>query len=295
MPLDIQRHPPRQPATVKHCYLRLIGEPSPRCALVPRFYFEARIDFADVRSGVRETCGISTAVDILPLDPEFLWTEDMVCPVDPACVQNEIPEDAVLGSLPEFVNRDVLARAETQFLHYLMRYHKLLVYRNFALNLYSNPGESLADFTSRCVDILAEPFRYDLDRMREVFDRKLEQAKGKYLRLKERGEFDPPLHPMQFKGILHQVSERIAQMFVSAELTLQAISYSPLQGDRETPELEERLNSLEMEAHNSIGQLLSGYQDKARNIDEYIVHPNLKDIHLVRTCILWMAPGEPSP
>jgi hypothetical protein len=27
------------------------------------------------------------------------------------------------------------------------------------------------------------------------------------------------------------------------------------------------------------------------NIDEYIIHPNPRDLHLVRTCILWM-PAE---
>ncbi|HYK88597.1 MAG TPA: hypothetical protein VE398_07495 [Acidobacteriota bacterium] len=244
---------------------------------------------------MRETCGISSAVDIFPLDAEFQWTEDMVQTVDPACIQMEVPERARLAPLPELVNSEIVAQAETHFLQYLLRYYKLLIYRNFALNLYSNPGETLKDFTSRCVEILGESFRLDLDQLREVFDRKLSQAKGKYIKLKEQGEFDPPQHPMQFKGVLHQVSERIAQMFLSAELNLQAVPYTrPLQPSPGTPELEDRLNSVEMEAHNSINQVLSTYQDRARNIDEYIVRPNLKDIHLVRSCILWVPAGEPA-
>ncbi len=292
MSLDSQRYPAGKPLAVKHCFL--CGSAGQGVELSPHLYFEAKIDFADVRSGVRQTCGISNAVDILPLDSDFLWTEDMVRSVDPSCVQIGIPDHPVLRPLPEFVDADVLAQAETQFIHYLLRYFKLLIYRNFALNLYSIPGESLAEFTARCVDMLGEPFRLDLDKLREVFDRELEQAKGKYFRLKEQGEFDFPLYPIQFKSILHEVSERIAQMFVSTELTLNPVSDDLLPQKREMPELEERLSSLEMEAHNSVSRLLSVYQEKARNIDEYIVRPNLKDIHLVRSCILWMPSGGPS-
>ena len=53
-------------------------------------------------------------------------------------------------------------------------------------------------------------------------------------------------------------------------------------------ELEEQLFSLELEAQYEIHKLLSSYGEKAQTIDEYIIHPNLKDIHFVRSCILWM-------
>ena len=45
------------------------------------------------------------------------------------------------------------------------------------------------------------------------------------------------------------------------------------------------------DVRRDIGRLLNSYQEKVRNIDEYIIHPGLKDLHLVRRCILWMPAG----
>jgi hypothetical protein len=89
------------------------------------------------------------------------------------------------------------------------------------------------------------------------------------------------------------VSERIAQLFLGAELTLDSESYIPPQNVTAKSELEDRLNLLEAEARQTIARLVAAYQENARNIDEYIVHPSLRDIHLVRSCILWM-PAEES-
>jgi hypothetical protein len=58
--------------------------------------------------------------------------------------------------------------------------------------------------------------------------------------------------------------------------------------DPTRPDLEQSLESLEIDARLDIRRLLNSYQDKVRNIDEYIIHPGLKDLHLVRTCIAWM-------
>ena len=61
---------------------------------------------------------------------------------------------------------------------------------------------------------------------------------------------------------------------------------------RSSLEMEERLLSLELEAQHAIAGLWRFlYREKARSVDEYILHPNLKDIHLVRSCILWMPAG----
>ena len=46
--------------------------------------------------------------------------------------------------------------------------------------------------------------------------------------------------------------------------------------------------SLAVEAKEVIAELWDSYEEKARSVDEYILHPNLKDIHIVRSCILWI-------
>jgi hypothetical protein len=286
-----QSFPINPAVNFKQCYLGPTERTGQNAECVPFFYFEARIDFSDVRSGARETFVVSSAVDIFPLEGELRLTADMVRSVDPACVQSAVPAWALLRPLPDFVDAGAVGRAETQFLQYLMQYFKMRIFRNFALNLYSSPGATLQEFKVRCLDMLAGPFRQEVDRMYEVFERKLEQTKAKYISLKERGEFDPPVHIVQFKTVLHKVSERIAQLFLGAELSLDSEPFDPPHSVSCKSELEERLISLEVEARQEIARLIASYQEKIRNIDEYIVHPSLKDIHLVRSCILW-TPAE---
>jgi hypothetical protein len=53
-------------------------------------------------------------------------------------------------------------------------------------------------------------------------------------------------------------------------------------------DLAERLAATEAEARQAIEKILNSYREKALSTDEYIIHPNYRDIHLVRTSILWM-------
>ena len=89
------------------------------------------------------------------------------------------------------------------------------------------------------------------------------------------------------KNIFSQASEKIDDLFVRADRSLSPNSDASQQ-PRDMRELEERLVSLELEAQKEIEKLFHSYAEKARAIDEYILHPNLKDIHFVRSCILWM-------
>ena len=71
------------------------------------------------------------------------------------------------------------------------------------------------------------------------------------------------------------------------ELRLNAAMNEPLLPGK-NPDLQERLASLESEAHQAVAEIWESYKEKARSVDEYILHPNLKDIHFVRCCILWI-------
>jgi hypothetical protein len=270
----------------------------------PRLYFEAKIDFNDVRSGFRETCSVSKAMEIYLMDDDALWTRDMACDIDPSLVASGTPATGKLRPLPSFVDAEMMKRMEAMFVDYLMRYSAVRVYRNFALNVYSNPGENLEDFGSRCTDILGESFRTDLDGLHEVFQRKIEQVREKCLResvslVSTSADFDEIRRASHWKSKIHAVSERIADLFLKTVL-------SKAGPDVESPEphssypvpglqlVDERLQYVEIEARQKILHLLNQHREKLRTIDEYTIHPNLKDVHLVRSCILWM-PQEVQP
>jgi hypothetical protein len=281
-------------ARIKHLYRRSTVFPT-ECEYVPCFYIEARIDYSDVRSGYHETRGMHHVMEIMPLEEDVAWTPDMVQTIDPLMLENRRPERARLRNLPAFVTDPLISRIEIQYLSFLLRHAQVRVLRNFSLNLYSHPGESRDDFMARCLEVFKESFRSDLDALREVMNRRLERIEEKFLRPERAAGFDSDRRASQVRNRFHTVSERIAELFLNTGLTwvdpVLALPYPEMS----LPELEHHLDALEMSVHQEILRLLASYREKVRNIDEYIIHPGLKDLHLVRTCILWVPVEVPEP
>ncbi len=167
----------------------------------------------------------------------------------------------------------------------------MTLFRNFDLNVYSRLGESIGDFRGRCLELLNETFRHDLDSLREVADRALERARERHLNDPDSASVEGSRIVARKRGEFRDVAERIGSLFMHTELTL-----APQDAEREFPaysgmELQQGLLSLESDARRAVGKLVSRYQRKASNIDEYIIHPNFRDIHLVRSGLLWMPGG----
>jgi hypothetical protein len=262
----------------------------------PHFYFETRIDYADVRSGYHMTSGLNEVLDIRPYDADLIWTRDMVRSVDPKAIHISCPQGAKLSKLPEYVTDDFFRRIESQYLSFLLRHAEVRVFRNFALSTYSYPGETCGDFRMRCLDLLSEPFRGELDLLRDVVNRRLERIEQKSVDRDRAGEFESDRKMSQDRNRLHAAAEGIAELFLQTELTMDTIAASGAPSlDVSHPDLEHSLEALEIDVHRDIRRLLNVYQEKVQNIDEYILHPGLKDLHLVRKSILWMPAGVPEP
>jgi hypothetical protein len=272
---------------VKHLFLENADSQTSSVEYVPFFYVEARIDFNDVRTGFRLTASLNKALEIYAVNPDLIWSEDMIQDVDPKIIKASAPAAARLRSLPDFIDVDFMHQMELQFIQYLLRSYKARIYRNSELDVYSSAGESLSEFTARCLDLLDGSKRRELDILHEVFKRKLERIKQKYLDTNVSDNLDLVKIESQSRDFYFQYSERIAGLFLQPELGLNIESNS-LRVPRKNLELEERLLSLELEARQAIAKLWDSNNVKAQSIDEYILHPNLKDIHFVRSCILWI-------
>jgi hypothetical protein len=272
----------------KYLFLPASNPESREIEYVPRFYFEARIDFADVRSGLRETIDIARAMEIYPIDNDALWTQDMVWTIDSSSISTDKPEVARLCSLPAFVDGEFLSRLETHCLRYLLRYFEVKIIYNHAAGIFSFLGESESEFTKRCLEEMGESFRHDLDRLRETFERKLERIKEKYLNSDNWRDLEPTQMRSRLRITLHQMSESITEFFLRSEHQTLPIPAVQEGLGSEMQELGERFLSLEAEVRQAVGRLKIEYQEKASNHDEYVVHPGIKDLHLERTCILWM-------
>jgi hypothetical protein len=253
----------------------------------PFFYAEARVDFNDVRTGFRETISLKKALELLSYE-DLLWADDMIRDIDPDKIGVVAPDGIHLQDLPDFVDEQFISSMEAKLIQYLMRRFEAKVYRNSVLNIYSFPGELLDQFSSRCLELFDGPMRQELASLHEVYNRRLTQIKQKYLGYEDdSGEFETAKLDSRNRDDISRISERIAELFLRAEPSMRPVA-GPFWNLQGAQELEERLLSLELEAQQVIARLWDSYVEKARAIDEYVLHPNLKDIHLVRSCILWM-------
>ena len=288
----MRQNPPHDqtpaPRGVKHAFLQNEEGDGPAAAFVPFFVVEARLDFNDVRPGFRTTVGLSKALEIHSVGSDSLWAEDMVLDVDPQKVSSVAPASLQRAPLPDFVDPGFMAQMESHFIRYLLNTFKARVYRNYLLNLYSNAGESLEDFTARCLALLATEWRRDLDDLQEVYNRRLGQLGQKYLKADSSESFELAKLGSQGRDYFSEYLERIAELFQRAKPEAGLRGRKGFQIPLSFSELGERLAGLEAEAQRAIEGLWNSYREKAQSTDEYIVHPNLKDIHIVRYCILWM-------
>jgi hypothetical protein len=274
--------------TDKVKYMYFAADPEIRAIeCIPYFYAEVRIDFNDVRTGLRETFSLNKAMEIHSPYADLAWIKDMVQDVDPQKISASAPDGVHCNRLPDFVDANFLSQMETQFIQYLLRFFVTHLYRNSALNVYSFSEESRSEFSARCMELFDAPMRRELDLLHDVFNRRLEQLKGKYLISEEPIGLEQSEIESLNKDIFSRYSDRIAELslrgrFESAA-SIELFHVSPGMLD-----LEERLVALGIEAQNAIAKLNNSYQEKAHALDEYILHPNLKDIHFVRSCILWM-------
>ncbi len=265
---------------------------APDIEYLPHFYAEVRIDFNDIRTGFRETVSLMKALDIYSENADLLWADDMIRDIDPRKMKSEIHESAHLARLPDYVNANFMARMENKFAEYLLRCFEQRIYKNFALNIYSFSGESLADFTGRCMELFDGPMRQELDYLNEVFKRKLERVKQKFLSSEEEGAFERAREESQRRNAFAVYSDKIASLFVQSEFRNKSTFGRP-EAAKSMSELDERLIGLEQEAQQAILKIGESYEEKARAIDEYILHPNVRDIHFVRSCIIWI-PSKPT-
>ncbi len=254
---------------------------------VPFFYVEARIDFNDVRTGFSSMISLSKAIELHSFSADLPLVEDMVRDIDLQNTSSSMPDSAHLSRLPDFVDDGFMSQMETQFVRYLLNSFKSRVYRNFELDVYSNAGESLSGFTARCMELLDGARRRDSDNLHEVFNRKLGQIEQKYLNERSPDDFEVARTASRNRDIFSDYLEKIAGLFLQSKPLLNP-DEDGFQKPRSSLELEERLMSLAVEAREVIAKLWNSYEEKARSVDEYILHPNLKDIHIVRSCILWI-------
>ena len=256
----------------------------------PFVYIEAIIDFNDIRTGYRGAEKLARALKFYESHAIPGWAEEIIYDANIDMIHASTPRAACLHHLPEFVDVEFIENVKKRYVEYLTRTWKKQFYRNSELNIYSGANESMEEFLGRCREQFLGLMSDELNQLRVIFYRMQEQLKEKFLGI---GEAELPetttLKPEKNDRIVYsQYSEHIAALFLDAA-SLAGNAEVSVPRTEVNSELEERLIALASEARRKITHLQKRYEKKAERIDEYILRPNLKNIHCGRRGILWIA------
>ena len=274
------------PENVKNVFRIPDTEAARASRYAPHIYLEAKIDFSDVRTGFTETFNINRAAEIPSKKSEPFWDNDAVLEIDPKRLGTSVPKEVQMDDLPGHVDRQFISRIETQFIEYLLRAFTVKVYRNYSLDVYSSSKESRNDFIIRCADLHKGPMYNEFDSLHEVYIRRLERLRQKYLRMEDSQELEESKTDSYNRELFYRISERISALFLRTEFSIQHVE-KPSDSSSRIHELEERLRDLHRQARETVVKILDLYEDKIKSVDEYILHPTMRDIHFVNSCILW--------
>ncbi len=250
-----------------------------------RLLFDVRLDYRDVRSGVRG--GASHTLAAPPLvDSDLEWTEDMVQVVSESdLVEVEPPGPA---RWPH--------GSEDQMQRFLLRSFRLGIWRNADLGIYSQPGETREDFRRRCIELLSDEQHAALQDLRQVYLRRILELEQRVL--------DSLEHPIWEGEQIDRRALEIRDAFSEIRETLSRYLLTPPGEDLTIPEGAGWRNKLDVESRERVekfwmdllpvwnrvrGRLLW----RAGQIESYQVSLNHSDIDILPRGFLWPpAPAE---
>jgi len=252
-------------------------------------YIEASIDFNDIRTGYKNAVKLARALKIYDSHLVYGWSEEIIYDANIDRIQEVQPHGARLCSPPEFLDAEFIDNIKKRYIEHLMRSWKKILYCNSELNIYSGLGESRDDFQVRCREQFLVQMREELKDLRVVYNRLQEQLKEKYIGINEEElpESASLTPETTNRDIYSQYTERIAELFLDADSEDMNMNVDTSIMEKNS-ELEERLIALTAEARRKIALLRENYEKKAEIINEYILRPNLRNIHCERSGILWI-------
>ena len=244
----------------------------------PCLLFEIRLDVQDVRSGYRGSENFLLKAQWVRQE-DGVWTPDMVERVDGESLrQIEAPSEL-----------EAPADVEERMMSYLLRYHRLKVWRNYPLGIYSAPLESRHDFIQRCMERFLEQRSERLRNLRELYTHRFGELEKKALESVETAEMNGTLRSnltMTIKTTFGDFRESLSRWFVRDDY--QMMDADELDWSLEAcPDVHDRLADVKRDLVNSCNGINSELVSLANQVETHEISPNHSDIEVAVKGVLW--------
>lgn len=245
----------------------------------PALLFEVRLDVQDVRSGFRGTESETLRADWLE-DEHLSWTPDMVSAISPG--ELEEIEPPRLLAWPE--------RGDARMIDFLTRHHRIQIWRNADLGLYSRPRESRQEFEARCRDTLLEARGRELRKTQEIFFHRILELENRILELTRESDWSDEILKSRktalAQGLFREVREDLNRILLRDDFEPLGLEEFVWTGDVGADH-QERLDQLRLELLSRYNEINASYAEKAAQIEPYAVAVRHLQVEIVSRGILW--------
>ena len=255
----------------------------------PSLLFEVWFDLQDPRSGFRGSSGTFFKADLadsLGFSPDF--AQENVVELD----SGQFVEMAAPREIPWPLG------SEERLLEHLAQYHRIRIWGNPALGLFSKRGEAAEEFVERCREALCDERNARLRRLREIFLPRFLEFESKRLKSVENEDEDEEskeARSVQIRSYFAAVHENLSRWTILREgvqpppHSAEASGPPPLDGWENSidPDLRDHVEQLRGEFFSQYNRTLGKFESKASRIEAYEVVPTFPQIEVVSRGIIW--------
>lgn len=205
------------------------------------------------------------------------WTQDMV--------RRREPEELVGPPAPLEWPPD----ADRKMIRYLTRYFRPRLWRNPALQLYSNPQESREEFIARCREVLREERSRELQKVGEVFLHRFLELEQRLLEQTQTEPWEEDLRDRRLariRNLFSSVRDSLSRCFLREDPGLLSEADLPWEAPVQV-EFQERLQALKEEFIARYNAINAECEERACRLDRYEVPLSYGQVEIVSMGVLW--------
>ncbi|NTW42923.1 MAG: DUF87 domain-containing protein [Anaerolineaceae bacterium] len=264
----------------------------------PTLISQAEVRYLDRRYGLQ--MAIKKAAIVEDSDGRMIRWDDFISqPVaDKDLGRSELPQ-SVYRDLPMWLS-DVrnFKSLQTDFMDWIYRSASIKVKANQTFKIYAGPETSEADFQKMCDDAANELLDGELDKIKDVYDKKMDLLEDKLEKemrdvetaenkLEKRRLEEVGTHGELLLSFLSKRKKSISSSLSKRRMTSEAKS-SLAEEKIEVEIAQKNLDKMEVEMTEKIAEVESLYKEKVHDVTEIPITPMKKDIFLETFGIGWM-------
>jgi hypothetical protein len=180
--------------------------------------------------------------------------------------------------------------ADEKLVRHLLQHHRIPLWRNYKLAMYSAPQETREDFITRCLSSLGEERTSALQKVQDIFLRRFLEIEQLLMEKIQEEDSQPELQERMLsrvRDLFSDFREDFSRCFL--EESLNPLKESDLDWTGKIDiEFQERILKLRSDMVTRYNEISEAAKKKAESVEEYEVTLSYQQVQIVSRGVLWL-------